>query len=516
MRATMSAASTPDFEVHRIGPSRLRLLVTRTAALAAEFAAREVVCKARDGERFRLGLATGATFEPVYAALVNAAKAGLFRPGRTDFRHLDEYFGVESSAPGSMARELNESFLRHLPEAPRSFVPVPGGRAEAEGAVKEHLADLGALGPVDLQLVGIGRNAHIAFNEPGTPFHLRSAVLALSPETRSANAPRFPGGEVPAQALTTGPRTLLETGSLCLVATGSSKSRALKAALEGDLGPLCPASLVRLHRNAIVIADQDAASELALDRTASMQSQKAQVLGPSDLNPPGGVLVISPHPDDASISCGGLLGSLPASLPKLIVTMTTGARARVSGGLSHSEVTHLREDEVRREAVHLRAETVFLRCRFYDSGVFEESDVLSLIDVFLKFRPAWVLAPSLDDPHPTHRLARQITDEALARHLRRERSSLEVWTFEGPWFQHPKDQANVLFSVPETVFATKLLAVREHRSQMERVPFDIGASALADLRAVLFSESHLGGTEPGRLASLPKLECYVREVVQTP
>jgi LmbE family N-acetylglucosaminyl deacetylase len=223
-------------------------------------------------------------------------------------------------------------------------------------------------------------------------------------------------------------------------------------------------------------------------------------------------MVISPHPDDASISCGGLLGSLPSGVPRSIVTMTTGARAKIEGMTSRDEVAWVREQEVRKEAAILSSDPVFLRSQYYESGHFETTDVARLQEEILRRRPAWIFAPSLADPHPTHRLTRQILDEALLELMHRDLAPVEVWTFEGPWHQHPRALINALLLYDDAVALRKRDAVRAHRSQIARVPFDQGADALATLRAVGFSESHLGGTEPGRLTALPHIETYIREV----
>jgi LmbE family N-acetylglucosaminyl deacetylase len=109
-----------------------------------------------------------------------------------------------------------------------------------------------------------------------------------------------------------------------------------------------------------------------------------------------------------------------------------------------------------------------------------------------------------------------VLDEALRRFLDRTGTPVLVWTFEGPWHQHPVDRVNTLVSYAPAAEAHKLAAVRAHRSQLARVPFDEGAAALARLRAVVFSESHLGGRVPGAIQTLPLIECYIRERERPP
>lgn len=213
-----------------------------------------------------------------------------------------------------------------------------------------------------------------------------------------------------------------------------------------------------------------------------------------DLKPGGPVVVIAPHPDDGSLSCGGLLASLPPSVEKHIMTLTTGARARTPFADTAKEVAPLREAVAKQEAQVLGCSAFFLRGCFYDSRAFENDDVERLLAELLRVRPAWLLAPALQDPHPTHRLTRQILDAAATRLVAETGVPIEVWTFECVWHQHHPSAVNALVVFDETLEAVKLSAARAHKSQLARVPFDEGAKALARLRGVGFSESHLGGS----------------------
>ena len=489
----------------RIGASGLRLTVVGSAE-EATFAALQRLMETVARPRACVGLATGGTFAPMFRSVVNAHENGSLDLRNVTFTHLDEYTGIDPDTPGGMVHELREALFAPLGTGYHAFHPVP---AQADDPVTEHLALLDELGPLDLQFLGVGRNGHVAFNEPGTSFVLRSHVTRLADDTAEANAARFPTGAHPESAVTMGPRGILDARKICLVAIGDSKAAAVRAMLEGPISPQCPASVVRLHSDAEVILDEAAAAHLSEGVWASPETCETAVLDSQTLDPQGPVVVISPHPDDASISCGGLLVSLPAGTSKHIVTMTTGSRAQVPGDLRPDEVTDLRESEVQQEARILGCGTSFLRCRYYDSGVFERTDVDALIAELERLSPAWVLAPSLDDPHPTHRLSRQVLDAALEGLNEGACAGLEVWTFEGAWYQHAPEDVNALVTFHEDAEDLKLRAVRAHASQLARVPFDEGAKALARLRAVTFSESHFGGSRPGALTRLPLVEALV-------
>lgn len=229
---------------------------TAAAAVARQIA--ETVAARPDAI---LGLATGGTMEPVYAHLVRAHREGLsFAHVRTV--NLDEYVGLPPDHPNSYHSYMARHFLDHV-DIPREHSLIPRGDREPETAAREYAALLERLGPVDLQLLGVGHNGHIAFNEPGTPVDAPTRAVRLSPETRRANLRFFAAGEaVPAEAVTMGTAQIMSARSLLALAVGEAKARALATALDGTIGPDCPASYLRLHPACTIIADRAACSGL--------------------------------------------------------------------------------------------------------------------------------------------------------------------------------------------------------------------------------------------------------------
>jgi glucosamine-6-phosphate deaminase len=208
-----------------------------------------------------VSFATGRTFAPLFAMLARAIEREKVPFGEARVTHLDEYLGFEPRRRGGMVHELMQACppLRALLDAGR-FVPVPSDGMPA--SLRAHEARLASLGGVDLQFLGIGRNGHLAFNEPGTPFDLGFHRCTLADTTREDARARFAPAEPPREAVTAGPKNILAAARLVLVATGAHKARAVRAMLEGPVGPECPASLVRLHPDATVILDAAAASLL--------------------------------------------------------------------------------------------------------------------------------------------------------------------------------------------------------------------------------------------------------------
>jgi LmbE family N-acetylglucosaminyl deacetylase len=194
--------------------------------------------------------------------------------------------------------------------------------------------------------------------------------------------------------------------------------------------------------------------------------------------------------------------------------MTTGSRAHVKGLSDPEAVAKLREQEVLAEAETLGCEARFLRGHFYKSGTLEQEDVRATVAHLRDLKPSIILVTSRLDAHPTHRMTRIVLDEALNIYLgdRDAPESTEVWTYEGPWHQLKTGEVNLLISFRPEHEALKVRAMLAHRSQMERVPYHEGAKALARLRAISLSESHLGGAVPGNFDELPLIEAYVREI----
>lgn len=205
-----------------------------------------------------LGLPTGKTPVGLYRQLV--ARRLDWRRVRTF--NLDEYVGL---SPGHQASF--HSFMRYHLFAQCPLPPIweiPDGCAPdllAECARYE--AAVTAAGPIDLLILGLGRNGHIGFNEPGSPLDSATRVVELSAETRRVNQRHFPADEaVPARAITMGIGTILKAQRILLLASGVEKAAALSAALSGPLTPAVPASALQLHQNVTVLVDAAAAHGL--------------------------------------------------------------------------------------------------------------------------------------------------------------------------------------------------------------------------------------------------------------
>lgn len=203
-----------------------------------------------------LGLATGSTPVTLYQEMVTSA---------LDFSHLtsvnlDEYVGLSGENPQSYRYFMNEHVFNKKPFK-ETF--VPNGQAKDLDEECARYNDIIAQHPIDLQVLGIGRNGHIGFNEPGTSFDVQTHVVALTDSTIEANKRYFDSiEEVPTHALSMGIASILKSKQIILMAFGKEKAAAVAKMIEGPVTEQLPASVLQTHPNVIVIVDEQAASEL--------------------------------------------------------------------------------------------------------------------------------------------------------------------------------------------------------------------------------------------------------------
>lgn len=225
--------------------------------------AADVILRGIDDEKIKvLGIATGSSPLPIYNALARKRIPQL--TNITAFA-LDEYVGLPYSHPESYHAVVQREVTLPLGLAP-SRVRVPDGAAEdVVQACIDYETDITTVGGIDFQILGIGSDGHIGFNEPTSSFASRTRIKTLTPATRADNA-RFFGSvdDVPKHCITQGLGTIMEAKSVLLIAQGKAKAHAVAQSIEGPISSMCPASVLQMHPRVTVILDAAAASDLAL------------------------------------------------------------------------------------------------------------------------------------------------------------------------------------------------------------------------------------------------------------
>jgi glucosamine-6-phosphate deaminase len=208
-------------------------------------------------------LPTGTTPLGMYGRLVGLhAEEGLSF-ALTTFFNLDEYLGLTPAHPASYHVYMEENFYG-LVDADPARVHVPDGSSpDPKAECERYEAAIREAGGVDLCVLGIGRNGHIGFNEPGAPFASRTRVVQLAESTRRVNAADFEGNRAPERAITVGMATIFEAREVLLLASGANKALAVAATVEGGTSESVPASMLLGHPNTTSLLDRKAASALS-------------------------------------------------------------------------------------------------------------------------------------------------------------------------------------------------------------------------------------------------------------
>lgn len=210
-----------------------------------------------------LGLATGSTPVALYAKLVALHKAGRVSFRRVTTFNLDEYVGLPPAHPQSYRHFMEEHLFRHVDLAPERTHLPDGRMANPLEAGPDYEAKIRAAGGIDLQILGIGGNGHIGFNEPTSSLGSRTRLKTLTGRTLEDNRRFFAEGEFqPTLAVTMGIATILEARKIVLLATGRGKADAVRNAVEGPVTCVCPASALQWHPNATAVVDPEAAEKL--------------------------------------------------------------------------------------------------------------------------------------------------------------------------------------------------------------------------------------------------------------
>lgn len=245
-----------------VGPV-MRIVIKNDARDAAAYCATLLTEAIRLHPAINLGLATGGTMEPVYAALRSEHAAGGLSFARCQTFNLDEYVGLPATHAQSYRHYMQTHLFDHIDIPPEATHLPDGNAANPEAAARDYDRLIALKGPIGLQLLGLGTNGHIGFNEPSSSLTSRSRVKTLTRDTVEANSRFFgPTETQPHLAITMGIGTIMDAQRIVLLAVGPAKARAVAAMVEGPLSARCPASMLQMHTDATVILDGAAAAEL--------------------------------------------------------------------------------------------------------------------------------------------------------------------------------------------------------------------------------------------------------------
>ena len=245
----------------------MEIVICKTKEEASKIAAGIITDAVMKNPKIVLGLATGSTPVPMYNEMAKAVKAKKVSYKTVRTWNLDEYVGLPGTHDQSYRYFMNKNLFEKI-DIKISNTHVLNGMAK--DPVKEcakYEAQIKKAGGIDIQVLGIGSDGHIAFNEPGTSLQSRTSVVYLTPSTIKDNARLFFKGkenEVPTRALSMGVGTICEAKKIILLAFGKNKADAVKGMVEGGMSQFCTASALQAHNDAWIFCDEESASKLKL------------------------------------------------------------------------------------------------------------------------------------------------------------------------------------------------------------------------------------------------------------
>lgn len=207
-----------------------------------------------------LGLATGSTPLSMYKELIKMYNEEVIDFSEATTFNLDEYVGLSKENPNSYNYYMNENLFKHI-NVKSENINIPNGMAvDIEKECKDYENRIKSMGGIDIQVLGIGNNGHIGFNEPDVKFEATTHLVELDEGTIKANSRFFDSiEEVPKMAISMGIKTIMHSKKVVLLASGESKAEVIKKAIYGSITPEVPASILQLHQDVTIILDEEAA-----------------------------------------------------------------------------------------------------------------------------------------------------------------------------------------------------------------------------------------------------------------
>ncbi|HOJ31721.1 MAG TPA: glucosamine-6-phosphate deaminase [bacterium] len=241
----------------------MRVIIRKTYEEISVEAAKLVTSRIEKKPEFVLGLATGSSPLGLYRELINLNKKGVVSFKKVKTFNLDEYYGLKGDHPQSYRYFMNTNLFDHI-DIDKANTMVPDGTAQDwEEFCRHYEQKIKEAGGIDLQVLGIGSDGHIAFNEPGSSLASRTRLVALDAQTIEDNSRFFEDkNQVPRFALSMGVGTILEAKEIILIANGKNKAKAIAQAIEGPLTSMISASALQMHPKVSYFLDEEAASEL--------------------------------------------------------------------------------------------------------------------------------------------------------------------------------------------------------------------------------------------------------------
>lgn len=258
----------------------MEIVICKTKEEASRKAAAMITAAVKANPKIVLGLATGSTPVGMYKEMIKAVKAKEVSYSQVRTWNLDEYLGLAGTHDQSYRYFMNTNLFDSI-DIKKSNTHVLNGLAKDwRKEVKAYEASIKKAGGIDIQVLGIGSDGHIAFNEPGSSLSSRTRLVSLTPQTIKDNSRFFKkAADVPKQALSMGVGSIMEAKKIILLAFGKNKADAVAAAVEGGVSQFCTASALQMHEDAWFFCDEEAASRLKLKKYYAWRAESELARG---------------------------------------------------------------------------------------------------------------------------------------------------------------------------------------------------------------------------------------------
>ena len=240
----------------------MEVIIMKTKEQIGEAAGKIIAEVVKNDPAAKLGLATGASPVPTYKYLISKYASGAISFKDVSAYNLDEYCNLPRDDENSYYTFMRKNLFDHIDIDPANTHIPDGNAADPDAECARYDALIEKIGGVDVQILGIGTDGHIGFNEPGDSFAPGTFKIKLHESTIESNSVYFKNGDMPRYALTMGIGTIMRAKKIVLIATGKAKAGAVKAMIEGEVSPACPASILQTHPDVTVFLDEAAAELL--------------------------------------------------------------------------------------------------------------------------------------------------------------------------------------------------------------------------------------------------------------
>jgi len=431
--------------------------------------------------KFVLGLPTGSTPLGVYENLIN-----FYNNGDVSFKNvitfnMDEYVGISSNHSQSYRTFMNENFFKYIDIPSENINLLNGNAKNLIEECKNYEKKILEVGGIDLFLCGVGRDGHIAFNEPGSSLNSVTRIKTLSEETIIDNARFFEKStNVPKQALTVGIKTIMDSKEIIMLASGTNKANALKHCIEGSISNQYTCTAIQNHPKAMIICDENSISDLRYKTVLYYKNLQKNIdlVGLPLINyiqqfidDDDKILITSPHPDDDVIGLGGTMQLFPNKDNVCgIVYMTNGlgglndnyndndkkyinSMIRIKEGMSSIVSLGYKHDQV-----------IDANLPFY-GDVYRNvtrCDINMMQDIIDDKKPQHIFVCIDEDPHKTH-----IKCMNILKKLKYPDYVKKIWLYKSAWEKWNKDEFNCTIHFPKDILNKKITAINLHISQQD-------------------------------------------------